>query len=237
MSRDLLYKPNVPVIGPEESDPKVKKADKTGTKGLRGRDLGGVTEPSATPEVQTPAETPAVKKTPAYRAAYFNRDSSSVKEINQRQSGLKALRGAEGASDLRKVVLPPAAYVDTPNPEVLRGASDLMGLDGSFELDLQSLLGRQSAWTRGQGVTAETIEQRKKQLERMVEARKAALARMKAKRAASVTVEQAVRAGGKALTQVQDVVSAGRELVGKTAAQAAGMHRRIAKTLGIKPPK
>ena len=74
------------------------------------------------------------------------------------------------------------------------------------------------------------------QLEEMVEARKAALQRMAAARqpAYSVTVEQAVTANGNALEETEDVVDAGRELVERTAEQAAGMHFRLAKMLGIK---
>jgi hypothetical protein len=50
----------------------------------------------------------------------------------------------------------------------------------------------------------------------------------------SVTLLQAARAAGKALEGVADVASAGTELLRATAAQAEGLHRRIAKVLGIK---
>jgi hypothetical protein len=112
-----------------------------------------------------------------------------------------------------------------------------MGLEGDLELNLESLLGRQGAWLKGKGVTAEMIEARLAQLEAMVAARKEALRRMAAARAGgqSVTIEQAVATDGNALEQTEDVVEAGRELVERTADQAAGMHYRIAKMLGIKP--
>ena len=75
----------------------------------------------------------------SFKAAYFNKDISGVKETNLAQSNMKALRGAEGATDLRKIVLPPAVGVENPDPVELRAATDLMGLDGSFDLDLETL--------------------------------------------------------------------------------------------------
>ncbi len=238
MGRDLLYKPQVPVMQPEESGVD-KKADKAGAKARSGRDLGGVGQTPAQQITKSQTQAPKADKPKAFQAAYFNNDSSGVREVNLRQSNVAALRGAEGATDLRKVVLPPSAMgIESPDPGQLRGATDLMGLDGSFELNLEGLLGRQGAWAHSQGVTAEMIMQRLKQLEQMVADRKRALLRMAKNRgkkaASSVTVEQAVQSGGKALEQADDVVAAGGELVGRTAAQAEGMHRRIRKMLGIK---
>lgn len=236
--RDLLYKPAVPTLVPEESTDSGTAARRIAGKTPKVRDLGSVDESA---RVQVPAGyTPRAEsaKTPAYRAAYFNQDISGVHDVNQRARALQTLRGATGVADLRKVVLPPAIGVETPDPTRLRGAGDLMGLDGSFDLSLESLLGRQGAWARGQGVTVEAILARLAQLGQMVEARRAALARMGRGRsptpAPSVTLEQAQRTRGNALEEIDDVVSQGRELVGKTAGQAEGMHRRIAKALGIK---
>ena len=117
----------------------------------------------------------------------------------------------------------------------------MMGLDGSLELNLQTLLGRQSGWAHSKGVTVDMILERLKQLQEMVDARKAALKRMltgRAKtRAQSVTLEQANDAQGEALQQTDDVVTAGAELVQRTSAQAEGMHKRLAKMLGIKRNK
>jgi hypothetical protein len=180
-------------------------------------------------------------KNPAFKAAYFNQDTSGVRQANLRGSQAQAMRGGEGASDLKKIVLPPSNYgIDTPDPVQLRGATDLMGLDGSFELNLESMIGRQGAWAKGKGVTPEMIEARMKQLEQMILDRKRALARMKngkgKKKATSVTVELADSAGGKAMEQVDDVVTAGKELIGRTVGQADGMHKRVAKALGIKRP-
>jgi hypothetical protein len=235
--RDLLYKPQTPIVMPDEA-PEAKSGKKGAARpGVRVRDLGGVAiELPAGRTVERARE--ADRTTAAYKAAYFNKDVSGLHEINQRQSQLQALRGAQGAADLRKVVLPPAIGVDSPDPAQLRGASDLMGLDGSHELSLESMIGRQGAWAKGEGVTVEMLKARLKRLAEMVEARKVALRRMLQGRAkkltASVTLRQAQTFGGNALDQIQDVVAAGRTLINETAEQANAMHLRIAKTLGIK---
>jgi len=225
--RDLLYKPPVPLQLPDEES-KPEKA-----KGQKVRDLGGV--PSEAPRGVGPQ-----RGTPAYKAAYFNRDTSGVHESNLRGSSMQALRGGEEVVDLKKVVLPGALGVESPNPDDLRAAGDLMGLAGG-EHGLPDLLGRQKSWLHGKGVTAEMIKARLAQLKEMVEARRAALKRMlqgrAARRAGSVTLDQAASAQGQALEQATDVAAQGSELVRRAGAQAEGMHRRIAKALGIKPPK
>ena len=239
--RDLISKPNVPIALPEEGSATKPAADKVGVKVPRGRDLGGV--PGDTPLRPPPARAPESGgvEQPAFKAAYFNKDISGVREANLRQSNLAALRGAEGATDLKKVVLPPAIGVETPDPAQIRQASELMGLDGGLEMSLQTFLGRHSGWAHAKGVTVEMILERMKQLEAMVNARKAALARMvhgRAKeRAASVTLGRADTAKGRGLEQAEDVVKAGAELVQDTAMQAEGMHKRLAKMLGIKSNK
>ncbi|MBI5508137.1 MAG: hypothetical protein HY903_05235 [Deltaproteobacteria bacterium] len=238
--RDLLYKPTVPVPLPEESSTTKPAADKVGVKVPHGRDLGGVPGdgPVRAPVAKAPTERASP---PAFKAAYFNKDISGVKEANLRQSNLAALRGAEGASDLKKVVLPPAIGIETPDPAQIRQAGELMGLDGGLELNLQTFLGRQGAFAKAKGVTVEMIEERLRQLEAMVTARRAALARMLAgrakARASSVTLEQADAAKGKALDETEDLAAAGGDLVRRTAAQAEGMHLRLAKALGIKRQK
>ena len=114
----------------------------------------------------------------------------------------------------------------------------MMGLEGTYELSLESMIGRQGAWAKGEGVTVEMLKERLKRLKEMIEARKVALQRMLKRRvqklAGSVTLSQAQSSGGKALDQVDDVVTAGRALIQRTSAQANAMHMRIAKTLGIK---
>jgi hypothetical protein len=234
--RDLLYKPPVPVVPTDEDEADGKKVKST-AKSKAAREAARTIE--AQKETRNVGETGATaKQGPAYRAAYFNKDISGARELNQRESTMKALRGAEGASDLKKVTLPKAAHhIDTPDPKVLRGAGDLMGLDGLLELSLATLLGRQGAWTRGQGVTAEMIAARQKYLEKLVEQRRRALARIRGKRAGSVTLDAALAADGKDVDDADDVVEEGRKLVVRTSDQAAAMHRRIAKALGIKLAK
>jgi hypothetical protein len=235
--RDLLHKPQVPQVLPDDASGE-KKVDKTGTKAPRARDLGGV--PGDEPAMPAPRadRVGPPTRTPAHRAAYFNRDTSGVHEVNQRASNMAALRGGQGATDLKKIVLPPAIGVDHPEPEVLRGAGDLIGLDGSLDLSLESFLGRQGQWVRQKGVTVEMLEARMAQLEEMVAARKAALLRMinapSRELPSSVTVAQAVSAHGEALEESEDLAAEGRELIGRVAEQAEGMHRRLAKMLGIK---
>lgn len=242
MARDLLYKPPVPQALPDEAS-ESDKARKIGVKAPTGRDLGGVGD-----IVPKPVEKPAGLKArapdakdPAYKAAYFNKDSSGVREVNQNASMMQALRGSKGATDLRQVVIPASHLnIETPDPAVLNGASAMMGLDGDFELSLENLLARQNSFAHGEGVTAELLLQRIEQLEVMVEARKTAIARMGAGRSAyaaqSVTLEQAQKSGGRAVDESEDLASDGTELIERTAEQAKAMHRRIAKALGKKLP-
>jgi len=238
--RDLLYKPQVPVILPDDASG-AKKVDKTGTGAPRARDLGGVPGERPAAPAAKPGRAAPPTRTQAHKAAYFNKDVSGVREVNQRGSTMAALRGSQGATDLRKVVLPPAIGVEHPEPEVLKGAGKLMGLDGGLDLSLEAFLGRQGEWARGKGVTVEMIEARQAMLELMVEARKAALMRMidvqNRELPRSVTVEQAVSAHGEALDEADDLAAQGRELIGRVAEQAEGMHMRLAKMLGIKRSK
>ncbi len=231
MGRDLLYKPPVPVV-PQE-DEGTKPGAKPGAK-PQTRELGSVGKTFEVPAGYTP---PA--KDAAYKAAYFNKDVSGVGQVNLNQSGAQALRGAEAAVDLRKVVLPPPAHSGSPDPERLRMASALMGLDGSIELSFEALMGRQSGWARAKEASAEAIRARILLLEQMVMDRHHALARLRAAAAAaataiSVTVHQAMHPRGNALEDGTDVVTEGRLLSERTAGQAEGMHQRIAKMLGLK---
>jgi hypothetical protein len=230
--RDLLYKPAVPLVIPEEESVKGKKPDAKAQKAPGARDLGHVGE--SVVKEGTPAGKPK-----AFQNAYFNKDISGVRGVNLNTSKAASLRGGEGASDLKKVVLPPSvAGIENPEPAKLRGAIDLMGLEGGFGESLEGLLNRQGAWAKGKGVTVEMLKERLAQLESMVEARKAAIARMangrSKKPVASVTLDYARRVAGKGLDAVADVAAAGTSLVRATAAQAEGLHRRVAKVLGIK---
>ena len=144
MGRDLLYKQQVIPQLPEEEEGggktgKVKKGGlQPGVRDLKG---AGKALPST-----------VNKGAPA---AYFNKDTSGVRQVNQSQSNMKALRGSDGAGDLRKVVIPPARGIDNPEPANLKSAMGQMGMDGSFSLDLGSMLGRQNNWLQGKGVTVD----------------------------------------------------------------------------------
>lgn len=236
--RDLLYKPNVPAVLPDEGSGN-NKADKLGVKGQRGREIGSVgveqTKPAST-QVQPTNEVAPAAKPKAFEAAYFNKDVSGVRQVNLRAKPAEALRGGQTATDLKKVVLPPPLGPETPDPKSLNGASELMGIDGSFELSLGSLLGRHGAWAKGHGVTVELIKSRMHQLEEMVKTRQLALKRLFAKkgRPVSATVDQAQKANGQALKQTHDVAGDGTKLAKSVSGQAAGMHRRLAKALGKK---
>ncbi|MBN1962629.1 MAG: hypothetical protein JW841_16980 [Deltaproteobacteria bacterium] len=236
MGRDLLYKPPVPIVAPEEESEKESSksnAAKIGTKG-RNRELGKVghtfEKPITGPSTSSNQHT-------AYKSAYFTRDTSGVGAVNFRQSNAQALRGAEGAMDLKKVVLPPPIGVESPDPKQLFCTSNLMGLDGNIDLCLESFLGRHSVWAKRKGITVEDIQARIAELERMVADRKIALERIYAqaaqKAAQSVTLSQAA-CSSDPLAEEEDIVETGREIVTRTAEQAEGMHQRIAKTLGIK---
>ena len=164
-------------------------------------------------------------------------------EPNQRARNLQALRGSEGATDLRKIVLPPAVGIDNPDPAQIATAGGLMGLDGSFDLSLETLIGRQGSWTRGKGVTPEMLEAAHgTSSRRMVEARKKALARLlqarTARSPARSTVERAVqhrRPRARAGRGSRERGARARDA--HLPSEASGMHLRLAKMLGIKPKK
>jgi hypothetical protein len=215
MGRDLLYKPPVPTVLKDEE---TKEGDKPKVK--KTRELGHVGESRVGKEAAT--QTPR-----AFRHTYFNSDSSGVAAPNLGARTARALRGSNDATDLRKVVLPAAHGIEHPAPEVLRDALDLMGLDAQEGLSLASLLQRHASLARGAALP--DLQARMAQLEAMVKARRAALQRMRAGN--SATLKRALEAG-----PVEDAASAGTLLIRETAAQGDGMHRRLAKMLGVKLP-
>ena len=230
--RDLLYKPQTPFIPTDDDEKGKKPVSKSGG----SREIGQVGRGFETPAGR-PGGTPAGHRTAkAYRNAYFNKDVGATGQVNQRGSAARALRGETAATDLRKVVLPTSPFgIESPEPSTLRGAGDLMGIDGAFVPDLPSLLQRQSAWTRDKGVTVEMLQARLRHFQQMVADRKAALARM----AALPGVAQTPTLGTAAAAQdgaqeTGDIAAAGGEIIDRTNARAAPMHQRIAKTLGIK---
>lgn len=228
--RDLLYKPQV-IPQLEEEDTKKTKVNKS----PNARDIGSVGDVVKT---RTDPSLEARGGKPAYKAAYFNQDISGVNQTNLRAKPAAALRGGEGASDLRKIVLPPAQGIENPDPGVIRSAADLMSLEPGMPVDLGSMLTRQGAMIRSPGVTREMLEARLAQLMAMVEMRKEALKRMRdgksAERLVAHTILLARAAGGKALDAAGDVAADGSQIIDDVRGLAEGMHKRIAKMLGIK---
>lgn len=219
-----------------------RSTDKLGLK-VRGRDLGGTVEAKAAAGVGAPAPAPAAAQapaarvgSPAFKAAYFNKDVIATNNVNLRAKPMQALRGGEGATDLKKVVLPPPVGAQTPDPARLRAAIDLMGAVTGFDADLASLVARQGAWTKGPGVTAAMIQARMAQLEHMVQDRIAALRRMAESSSnclgRSVTTSRAAEAQGTTI-QVENLAEDGAALVRTTTVQAQGLHHWIAKALKV----
>lgn len=243
MGRDLLYRPQ-PVIAPdEESEGGVKKTgqDKNSNKAAtiakaRGpRDLGHV----GASVMQKLSQANAGGGPKAHKHAYFNNDTSGVGRANLGTRNARSLRGSNEATDLRKIVLPQSvAGVEHPEPTVLQGAMDLMGVGADFNTDLTSLIGRQGAWAKSKGMTPERLKERMAQLEEMIEARKAALGKMAEGKSqlpiTSKTLLHAAKAGSEGLGELTDLASAGTELIQETASQADGLHARLAKMFGVK---
>ena len=248
MSRDLLYKPPVPIVVPEDQpDGKKPAVNKLGLP-VRARDLGGTQDELVkAPEPATPATAPgpapssagapAEAKAPAFKAAYFNRDVEATAQVNQRTKPMQALRGSEGAIDLRKVVLP-QNNIDSPDPGQLRNVSLLMGLENSDMPKLSEMLARQGAWAQAEGMTPEKLMAFLDRMREMVAARRVALERFRGlasdRLSRAPLVQHATQVQGDALDNVEDLETEAGELTQQTSERAAGMHQRIAKTLGIK---
>jgi hypothetical protein len=241
MGRDLLYRPQPLYTPEEEAEGKGKKKSiKNGvsqakTKVRGPRNLGHVGRTVA----KQISEANQASGAKAHKHAYFNNDISGVGRPNLGTHQARSLRGNQEAADLRKVVLPPNVLgIEHPDPGILQGAMDLMGVQEGFAGDLAGLLGRQGAWARSKTMTIELLKEKMRQLEMMVDARKAALGRMAEGKSeqpiTSVTLLQAAQSAGTALEQVDDVASAGNDLIQQTSGQAAGLHARMAKMFGVK---
>jgi len=233
--RDLLGGRQVVYVPEDEEEGKVNKTAKSKEADLKQK-VNDLTASSGAALRKGDAARPKGADK-AFKAAYFNKDTSGVNTVNQRSSNMQALRGDEGATDLRRIVLPPSVMgIENPSPDDLLSAAQLMKLE-DFDLSFENLLGRQGEWLQGEGITPEMIQARMEQLERMVEARKIALARIKESKnleqVFSVTIGKAVASAANP-KEPEDLVSEGTELIRDTAGQADGMHRRVAKTLGIK---
>lgn len=174
---------------------------------------------------------------PAFKNAYFNRDISAPRAVNQRTGNMRALRGAAEVTDLRRVVLPEAS-MPPPDPAALQAASARMAAESLDDLEMTDLLQRQGDWAQSKGMTIEKLEARMQQLEGMIAARKTALARIQKQAPKSTShlapsVSTALE-GDRENQSAPDIERVGTAMVHATAQHAAGMHRHMAKMLGIK---
>lgn len=178
----------------------------------------------------------------AFRAAYFNRDVGSTAAVNLRARPMAALRGEEGATDLKRVVLPPPQQALVPQPEQLGGAFARMVPEGQVSAtgapQLQDLIGSLSAWAQQPNMTYEQLQARMQQLEGMVELRKQALARMAQLSPAhlqrSCNLTQAIMVEGTDPLASPTLAEDAQALVEGSHQQAAGLHGRLAKVMGVK---
>jgi hypothetical protein len=255
--RDLINKP-LPLVVPEERNPEKKgiPAPVLGKLGVqaRAREVGGEADapkdrgtigppakggagraPGA--GAKAPAALPQEVAPKAFRAAYFNQDVQATLAPNLRARPMAALRGEEGATDLKKVTLPAPAHA-APEPEQLGMALARMQAQDLTGLGLAGLLSELNTWTRKEGMTAEMIQARQAQLAQMVAERKEALARMSHLTPGHIqrsrTLTQAYLADGDGLTQDEDLQGAADNLVQRTAEQAWGLHTRLLKVMGTK---
>lgn len=258
--RDLLNKP-LPAIAPEGDEAKRSlPAPQLGKLGVldRAREVGreaeakpatkqeakasaqarpqGPAQKGAVPTQSQPPAAPVQEK--AFRSAYFNRDTAAIGTINQRARPMAALRGQEGATDLKRVVLPVAAGAEDPNPERLHGALLRMAGEHNLAPDLGALLGRQAAWTKREGVTAEAIAARQQELEAQVALRREALARMRQLAPSHLegtpTLTQAVLSLDADAAAAPDPQAEAEALIDATARRGAGLMGRLAKVMGSK---
>lgn len=235
MGRDLLYKPPVPIQLPDEEEEggKVKKQGKTAAT-AKHQDVRKTSASALEAQLRQKLGAQEAKG-PAFKNSYFNKDVNATQQANMSTRAMSALRGAEGASDLRQVVLPGASK-ETPSPDELRSSSELMGLDGELSTSLQGLLERQGSFAQGKGVTIEMLEARMRQLEEMVAARKAALARVlqagQDVPTTSATLVQAASGAGSA--EDVDLAQEGNRLIQAVQQEANDMHDRLRRTLGLK---
>ena len=242
MGRDLLYKPQT-VILPEEDEEDGKDVKKSGKAAKQqakqarevGRGLG------VDPRIQKQLDAKLQKgaRGPAFKNDYFNKDVSNVGKTNQSTHAMKALRGSEGAADLRNIVLPVLEGEVSASPTELRSAGEMMGLEGDGSTSLEGLLQRQGDWAQNPKNSVEALKSKYEEMERMVQARKEALAKMRDKairvlHLANPTMRQAGASEDLALGDFGDLVGEANTLINAVEGQSVNMHDRLKKTLGIK---
>jgi hypothetical protein len=217
VGRDLFYKPG-------GAPPSVIDDDKTApTKNAR---------PAGSSKTEaSDSAAPAA----AYKAAYFNRDISDVRAVNQATLRMRALRGASEATDLRKVVLPAPEQMRMPEADDLRGAAELMGAHRGFASTIEGLIGRLAAWLRSGGMTADRIRARQEQLAALMAQRRTAVGRMRRAAAGQAGRSPTLRRAFEDADADGAEADEGDALLEATGRQAGGLHRRIAKMLGLAP--
>ena len=241
MGRDLLYKPQTVILPDEEEDEKaVKKSDKAAKHQAKqarevGRSLG------VDPRIQKQLDAKLQKgaRGPAFKNDYFNKDVSNVGQTNQSTNSMKALRGSEGAADLRNIVLPALEGEGCAGATELRSAGEMMGLEGDASTSLEGLLQREGDWAQNPKNSLEALKSRFEEMERMVQTRKEALAKMRDKpkgdlHSANPTMRQADVSEDLALGDFGDLVGEANTLISAVEGQSVNMHDRLKKTLGIK---
>lgn len=218
-------------IGKEAAATPLGLPEKETGKAKAGPDAGGAGTASQAPTVAKPSAAPA------FKAAYFNQDVATTSQVNLAARPQKALRGEEGATDLRRVVLPAPAASEAPSePAALAGTLERMAPTEVGESALAGLVSRQGEWTERPSVKPETIAARQEKLERMVEDRKLALLRMQSlpleARELSNTISHALQVDGAALSQPgADVEKNGNDLIEKAEEKATAMRTRLAKVV------
>lgn len=220
MSRDLLYKPPVPLQLPDEEEEDGKKVkDAKANASVPGK---------GTPAAQGPKGAPR----PAFMNQYFNRDVNALSQANQAQSGMRALRGEESAMDLKKIVLPtPDGLEQTEGLAEI--ASKVVSACERSEGVRGALVGLAQWAQENEG--KESFNRRWAELDEMVEARKIAMARLKKldveKTAQHPTIAQLLTREN-ATDTPEDVVGGAQELSEQTLALAEGMLKRLKKARG-----
>ena len=260
--RDLLNKP-MPLIRPEEHAPDKKgllapilgklgvqtRAKEVGTekdapavkqdKSSASGGTKGLPRPTSKKEARAPGGMPVgAPEDKAYKAAYFNKDVGALGAPNLRARPMAALRGEEGATDLKKVVLPPLTGSATPSPEMLGAALSAMGPAEVEGPNLLGLLERQSQWAQAKTTTAEVLAARMAQLEEMVAARQEALGRMAQLTpdhlGRSRTLTLGITADPERPIEAEGLEHDANRVIDETSAQAGGLHTRLMKVMGIK---
>lgn len=175
------------------------------------------------------------QKAHAYNHEIFN--AVKMDRTNFNQSSAMTMRGDPAILDLKKVTLPSPQGVSSPEPGIIGGAVNKMGLSGQMATDMGSLLGGQASWASQKGMTVAKLKARMAELENQVALRKQALARMGQINpdglSSSPTLEQASWAMEEGVPDDLDPIESGSLLIETTKDQAERLHYHLAKMLGM----